>query len=261
MKKKILLTNDDGFESLGLKALKEAVEDLGEILIVAPSSEKSACGHSLTITKPLRFVKLDDNFYKLEDGTPTDCVYLALNALYKEDQKPDLIISGINRGANMGEDITYSGTASAAMEGALYGIPSIAISQVCNSNCEKTEIEIGYALAKKVIKEIASKILNEGMPLKERKFLNVNVPPIKPKDFKGYKITKAGYRLYGNSAHLHRNPRGIEYWWLGIHPLEWKRGEKRDCDFEAIKDGYASITPIKADLTAYEDIEKLKKWL
>ena len=261
MKKRILLTNDDGFESPGLKALIEAVKDLGEVLIVAPTTEKSACGHSLTLTRPLRFIEIEDNFYKLDDGTPTDCVYLALNALYPEGVKPDLVISGINRGANMGEDITYSGTASAAMEAALYGVPSFAISQVCNSNCEKTEIEIGYDLAKQVARKLALKILNEKNPLSDRKFLNVNVPPLKPKDLKGYKITRAGYRLYANDAHLHRNPRGLEYWWLGLHPLEWKRGEKRDCDFEAIKDGYVSITPIKADLTAYEEMEKLKSWL
>jgi len=260
MRKRIFITNDDGFESLGLKALIEAVKDLGEILVVAPGSEKSACGHSLTLTRPLRFIKLDDNFYKLEDGTPTDCVYLALNVFY-DKIKPDLIISGINRGANMGEDITYSGTAAAAMEGAIYNIPSIAISQVCNSNCEKTEIEIGYDLAKKAAKEIASKVLKDGMPLGNRKFLNINVPPIKIKDFRGYKITKAGYRLYANDAHLHRNPRGLEYWWLGVHPLEWKRNGKKDCDFEAVKDGFVSITPIKADLTAYEEIKRLKEWI
>ena len=261
MKKKILITNDDGFESLGLKALIEAVKDLADVLVVAPTTEKSACGHSLTLTKPLRFIQIDDNFYKLDDGTPSDCIYLALNALYQNGEKPDLVISGINRGANMGEDITYSGTASAAMEAALQGIASIAISQVCNSNCEKTEIEIGYDLAKQVARELSIKILNEGFVLSDRKFLNVNVPPLKPNDFKGYKITRAGYRLYANDAHLHRNPRGLEYWWLGLHPLEWKANEKRDCDFEAIKDGYISITPIKADLTAYEEIEKLKSWI
>ncbi|WP_281950468.1 5'/3'-nucleotidase SurE [Nitrosophilus kaiyonis] len=261
MKKRILITNDDGFESLGLKALIDAVKDLAEVTVVVPVNEKSACGHSLTLTRPLRFVEIDDNFYKLEDGTPTDCVYLALNALYSENSKPDLIISGINRGANMGEDITYSGTVAGAMEGAIYGIPSFAISQVCNNNCEETEIEIGYDLAKEVARKIAIKFLNEKNPLSDRRLLNINVPPLKPKDLKGYRITKAGYRLYANDAHLHRNPRGIEYWWLGLHPLEWKRSEDRSCDFEAIKDGYVSITPIKADLTAYEEIEKLRKWI
>ena len=257
--KKILITNDDGFESAGLKALIEAVRDLGEVTVVVPANEKSACGHSLTLTKPLRFVEIEDNFYKLEDGTPTDCVYLALSSLYPEDQKPDLVISGINRGANMGEDITYSGTVAGAMEGAIYGIPSIAISQVCNNNCEETEMEVGYDQAKFVAHDIAKKILDRGWPLPKRKCLNINVPPTK--EFKGYKITKAGFRVYFNQAHLHRNPRGLEYWWLGLHPLEWIPSEDRTCDFEAIKEGFVSITPIKADLTAYEDLPRLKGWL
>ncbi len=257
--KRILITNDDGFESAGLAALIEAVQDLGEVLVVVPASEKSACGHSLTLTKPLRFVQLRDNFYKLDDGTPTDCVYLALHALYPEGIKPDLVISGINRGANMGEDITYSGTVAGAMEGAIYGIPSIAISQVCNANCEETEMDIGYGPAKEVARELAQKVLSKGFPLGERKLLNVNVPPL-PKP-KGYRITRAGFRLYANEAHLHRNPRGLEYWWLGLHPLEWRPGKERDCDFEAIYQGYISITPIKADLTAYEEIENLRRWL
>ncbi len=260
-KKRILITNDDGYESLGLLSAIEAVKELGDITVVAPISEKSACGHSLTLSRPLRFIKVKDNFYKLEDGTPTDCIYLALNSLYSENNKPDLIISGINRGANMGEDITYSGTANAAMEGAIYKIPSIAISQVCNSNCEKFEIEIGYELAKTVTRKIAKKILSNKLPFKGRKFLNINIPPLKPKECKGFKITKAGYRLYANDAHLHRNPRGLEYWWLGVHHLEWKPSFDKNCDFEAIKEGFVSITPIKTDLTAYEEFRKLEKWI
>ena len=125
MKKEILITNDDGFDANGLKALIEALEDISHLTIVAPTSEKSACGHSLALTKPLRFVQVDDDFYKLDDGTPSDCVYLALHSIY-EDKKPDLLISGINSGANMGEDITCSGTVA----GVLHDVPAIAISQV-----------------------------------------------------------------------------------------------------------------------------------
>ncbi len=257
--KEILITNDDGFESQGLKALIEAMRELGNVTIVVPASEKSACGHSLTLTKPLRFIEIEDSFYKLEEGTPSDCVYLALHALYGDAKKPDLVVSGINRGANMGEDITYSGTVAGAMEAALYDIPSFAISQVCNNNCEETEMNIGYDNAKRIAFEIAEKILHKGFPLGKRKLLNINVPPVK--EVKGYKITKAGFRLYANEAHLHRNPRGLEYWWLGLHPLEWVPSEQRDCDFEAIARGFVSVTPIKADLTAYEEIEKLKSWL
>ena len=146
--KRILITNDDGYQSPGLLALKEALSSLGHVMIVAPASEKSACGHGMTLTRPLRFIKLDDDFYKLDDGTPTDCIYLSLHALYEEGFKPDLIVSGINIGSNMGEDVSYSGTASAAMEGVLHDIPSIAISQVLQ---DKNYFGFDFSLAKETI--------------------------------------------------------------------------------------------------------------
>ncbi len=256
--KRILITNDDGFESDGLKALVEALKPLGQVTIVAPSSEKSACGHSLTLTRPLRFIAIEDDFFKLDDGTPSDCIYLSLNALFKEGSKPDIVVSGINRGSNMGEDITYSGTASAAMEAVLQGIPAIAISQVY----DKTPNSLGkdsYVVAKFVIQDIVKKIFDANFPLGERRFLNINVPTCS--EFKGYKITKAGYRIYGNNAHLHRNPRGEEYYWLGTHTLRHKENKTKDCDLSAIEDGYVSITPIKLDMTAHEEIENLSKWI
>jgi 5'-nucleotidase len=258
--KKILITNDDGYESKGLLALIEALKDIAELIIVAPSTEKSACGHSLTLRKPLRFIKLDENFYKLDDGTPADCVYLAINTLFAKNIKPDLIISGINRGANMGEDITYSGTAAAAMEGVLQNIPSIAISQVCRDKCQNID-NYGYDLAKKTIKDIVLKIFDNKFPLPKRKFLNINIPPIEMKKCKGYKITEAGYRLYGNDAHLHTNPRGDEYYWLGLHPLKWNPSKEKTCDFEGINNNYISITPVQLNMTSYEDINDLKKWI
>ncbi len=132
--KQILLTNDDGFDAIGLKALVKALSPLAKIIVVAPARNKSACGHSLTLDKPLRLKSVDDDFYKIDDGTPTDCIFISLNNLFKEGYLPDLVISGINIGANMGEDITYSGTAAGAMEAVLQGIPAIAISQVCKIN-------------------------------------------------------------------------------------------------------------------------------
>ncbi len=256
--KNILITNDDGFESDGLKALVDALRPLGHITIVAPSSEKSACGHSLTLTKPLRFISIEDDFFKLDDGTPSDCVYLSMNALFKEDSKPDLVVSGINRGSNMGEDITYSGTASAAMEAVLQGVPSIAISQVYDKSPASLTKD-SYDLAKRVIYDITKKIFDGNFPLGERKFLNINIPFTNK--FKGYKITRSGYRIYGNDAHLHRNPRGEEYYWLGTHTLRHKENPTKDCDLSAIEDGYVSITPIKLDMTAHEEIKKLESWL
>ena len=258
--KKILVTNDDGFDSEGLIALVEALKPLGEVIVVAPTTEKSACGHSLTLTRPLRFVELSKNFYKLDDGTPTDCIYLSLYALFKDKGLPDLVVSGINNGSNMGEDITYSGTASAAMEAVLQGIPAIAISQVYSDGPASIK-KYGYGLAQKYAHDIAKKILDGGFPLEERKFLNINIPPIKEEDCQGVKITHAGYKMYGNDAHLHKNPRGQEYYWIGAHILEWQQSAKNSCDLSAIADNYVSITPIKLDMSAYEDINKLDRWI
>lgn len=259
--KHILITNDDGYEAVGLKALIEALSPIAKITVVAPASEKSACGHSLTLTRPLRLVNVDDDFYKVDDGTPTDCVFISLNNLFKDGNKPDLVVSGINIGANMGEDITYSGTASAAMEAVLQGIPAIAISQVCRDNCQNIKNGWDFALAKHSIAKIVSKILNENFPLEERRFLNINIPPIQPEECKGIKISKAGYREYGNDTHRHLNPRGEEYYWIGLHPLIWKESEDKNCDFETVKENYVSITPIKLDMTSHTDINRLNQWL
>jgi 5'-nucleotidase len=259
--KKILITNDDGFDSLGLKALKEALEPLGEVTVVAPTLEKSACGHSLTLTKPLRFIEIEERFFKLDDGTPTDCIFLALHKLYNSNYKPDLVISGINRGSNMGEDITYSGTASACMEAVLQGVPAIAISQVCKDYCKNIDI-LEYKLAKWAIQTLVEKIFKDNFPLPNRKFLNVNIPPIDIKDFKGFKITKAGNRIYSNNAEVHLNPRGLEYYWIGLSKLEWIRDKNPIMsDFEAIDHNFISITPIHLDMTSYRDIESLKSWI
>jgi len=258
--KRILVTNDDGFESEGLIALVEALKPLGEVIVVAPTTEKSACGHSLTLTRPLKFVELCKNFYKLDDGTPSDCIYLSLYALFKDKGFPDLVVSGINNGSNMGEDITYSGTASAAMEAVLQGVPAIAISQVY-SDGPKSIKKHGYGLAQKYVHDIAKKILDGGFPLEERKFLNINIPPIPEEDCKGIKITHAGYKMYGNDAHLHKNPRGEEFYWIGTHVLDWQPSTENSCDLSAIEENYVSITPIKLDMSAYEDINTLKEWI
>lgn len=259
--KKILLTNDDGFDSSGLLALKDALKDLAHITIVAPASEKSACGHGLTLTRPLSFVRIDDDFYKLEDGTPSDCVYLALNSLY--EQKPDLVISGINLGSNMGEDITYSGTAAGAMEACIQGVPSIAISQLMPDKNRSKHFD--FSLAKQCIAEVVKMIFTQGYPLGERKFLNINIPHIPPKECKGYKITQMGYRIYADDAQAHRNPRGQEYYWLGLHPLQWEERTDTPCangsDFKAVHNNYVSITPIKLDMTSYEDTKTLESWI
>ena len=255
--KEILITNDDGFDAKGLQALIEALKDIAHLTIVAPTSEKSACGHSLTLTRPLRFVEVDDDYYKLDDGTPSDCVYLALHSLYG-DKKPDLLVSGINRGANMGEDITYSGTVAGAMEAVLHDVPAIAISQVLGSS--QHGLDVDYTLAQKVIKDLVSKVLEGSFPLPHRELLNVNVPA--DVNEINYQVSYAGYRFYANDAHLHRNPRAEEHWWLGLHPLESKtRDVNGVSDFDAIAQGKISLTPVMLDLTAYKSMKKLEDFL
>ncbi len=255
---KILVTNDDGYEAKGLVTLVKALRELDnvEVTVVAPANEKSACGHSLTLVRPLRFVSVGDDYYKLEDGTPSDCVYLSLSALYN-DEKPDLLVSGINRGSNMGEDITYSGTAAGAMEGVLHDIPSIAISQVMDFSDPSGD----YTLAAKTIKKIVTKIREGSFPLPEREFLNINIPSgLQEAELK---VTYAGYRYYANDSHLHRNPRGEEFYWLGLHPLNFssRSGVDGVSDHEAIEAGNISITPIMLDLSAYKSMKRLQEWI
>jgi 5'-nucleotidase len=258
--KEILLTNDDGYESAGLYALIEALSPLGHVTVVAPTIEKSASGHSLTLTRPLRFIEVDDDFFKLDDGTPTDCVFLALNKLYHPGRLPDIVISGINKGANMGEDITYSGTAAAAMEATLQGIPAIAISQVCEGNCQDVD-RLGYELAKESIRALVKKIFDGSFPLPDREFLNINIPPIKPEQSKGFAATRAGKRAYGNDAKVHHNPRGLEYHWIGLPRLDWLESDGGLTDFEAVSQYHTSITPIQLDMTAHKMIDSLQSWI
>jgi 5'-nucleotidase len=257
-KYRILVTNDDGYEAKGLLKLIEALRELEDVkvTVVAPANEKSACGHSLTLVRPLRFVSVDDDFYKLDDGTPSDCVYLSLSTIF-EDKKPDLLISGINRGSNMGEDITYSGTAAGAMEGILHDVPSIAISQVMDF----TNPEGDFTLAQKTIKELVIKIKNGSFPLPHREFLNINIPP--DVDEAKMQVTYAGYRFYANDSHIHRNPRGEEHYWLGLHPLNFspREGSSGISDYEAIRDGNISITPIQLDMSAYKSMSILQEWI
>jgi len=256
---KILVTNDDGYEANGLLSLVETLREIEgvEVTVVAPANEKSACGHSLTLVRPLRFISVGDDFYKLDDGTPSDCVYLSLSTMYG-DEKPDLLVSGINRGSNMGEDITYSGTAAGAMEAVLHDVPAIAISQVMDF----TNPAGDFTLACKTIREIVTKIKNGSFPLPAREFLNINIPA-DVMDAQ-LKITYAGYRFYANDSHVHRNPRGEEHYWLGLHPLNFSPRQEREhlmSDYEAIEAGHISITPIHLDLSAYKSMKGLESWL
>ena len=249
---KILITNDDSFEAKGLEILIEAVKDLAEVYVIAPAHHKSACSHSITITKPLKLKKIKTNFYKLDDGTPADCIYIGIDKFFK-DSLPDLVLSGINHGANLGEDVNYSGTVAGAFEGAIHNIPSIAFSQLLKS-FDNPPTEINWEQTKEVVKDIVKKVLDKEINIPHREILNVNIP--NTKKIKGYKITKLGYRIFEFDLHTNKDPRGEEYYWLGIHPLAFK--EEKETDFNAIKNGYVSITPLTMDRTSYNTLQKLK---
>jgi len=245
MKYRILISNDDGINSSGLNALSQALKPLGQVIIIAPDREQSASSHALSLHRPLRIDKLSENVYSV-DGTPTDCINLAINGFLK-NKKPDLIVSGINKGENLGDDITYSGTVSAAIEGTLLGIPSIAISQEgrCDFDFEAANYYI-YDLAKYVLFN----------PIPRNTLLNINIPNLPLNKIKGIKIATQGKRIYEEPIVEKTDPRGKKYYWIGGNELDSVIIE--NSDIEAVKSGYVSITPIKLDLTDYNFIEKLE---
>ncbi|GBD39224.1 5'-nucleotidase SurE [bacterium HR37] len=242
---RILISNDDGINSEGLYALYEALKDLGEVFVVAPDRDQSASSHALTLHRPLRIEEISKNIYSV-DGTPTDCINLAVNGLLK-DRKPNLVVSGINKGENLGDDITYSGTVSAAMEGTLLGIPSIAVSLSGKDNFH-FETASYYAVI------LARYVLEKSLPLGT--LLNVNVPNLLKEKVKGVKVTRQGKRLYGEPIVENIDPRGRKYYWIGGNELGFLDIE--NSDITALKQGYVSVTPIKLDLTDYDFLNKLK---
>ncbi|MEE8299228.1 MAG: 5'/3'-nucleotidase SurE [Thermodesulfobacteriota bacterium] len=245
MSKRILISNDDGINSEGLHKLHEILKTLGEVYVVAPDRDQSAVSHSLTLYRPLRLDKISDFVYTV-DGTPTDCVNLAINGILR-DKKPDLVVSGINKGENVGDDITYSGTVSAAMEGTLLGIPSIALSLVGRS-----DFNFDYALYHSEL--IAKYVLENKLP--EDTLLNVNIPNLPGEQIKGIMITRQGKRLYDNPIVEKVDPRGKKYYWIGGDELGFLDIE--GSDIMAVKEGYVSVTPIGLDLTNYGHIDKLR---
>lgn len=246
MKKTILISNDDGIHSEGIKALARALKRVGEVFIVAPDRERSAASHSLTLHKPLRVEKIGPNAYAI-NGTPTDCINLAVNGILKK--RPDLVVSGINKGGNLGDDVTYSGTVSAAMEGTLLGIPSFAISLVSISR-----ENFDFKNAARFAARLARFILKNRLP--KDTLLNINVPDVD--EIKGYRITKQGKRLYGDAIVEKVDPRGKKYYWIGGDILKWEGGE--DTDFKAITSNFISITPVHLDMTNYASFKELHKW-
>lgn len=254
----ILISNDDGINAAGIKALKKALQRLGDIYVVAPDRERSAASHSLTLHRPLRADEVALREFAV-DGTPTDCIILAVHKLLP--RKPDLVISGINNGANLGEDISYSGTVSAAIEGTLLGIPSVAISLVGRRDFDFTQ-------AARFATKVARQVLSRGLPVNT--LLNVNIPQTKyvtapavstrkARPLKKPLITTQGKRVYGGEVITEKlDPRGREYFWIGGDVLHWDGAD--NCDFAAIADGHISITPIHLDMTCYQEISELQKW-
>jgi 5'-nucleotidase len=246
---RILLSNDDGISSEGLRALYESVRELGEVIVFAPDREQSAAGHSLSLHRPLRIDALGEEWYAV-DGTPTDCVNLALNGLLKE-RRPDIVLSGINTGGNLGDDITYSGTVAAAMEATLLGIPAVALSLVLE-NGETPRFELAARFARHICEETLKRGLGE------RVLLNVNVPNIDPGDCLGVQVTRQGKRIYEDTVVEKIDPRGREYYWIGGGSLGWVR--EPGTDFDAVSNNQVSVMPVRLDLTDFGAIEEIEKW-
>ena len=243
---RILVTNDDGVHSDGIRALAAALKPLGEVTVVAPHTESSAIGHALTLRRPLRIEQTTDGFYAV-DGTPTDCVNLGVAVVLK-GELPDLIVSGINTGWNLGDDVTYSGTVAGALEGALLGIPGIAIS------LRRTrDYVFDFAPSAQAAAVLAELILRN--PLPDRTFLNVNVPKGVPK---GFKRTVQGKRNHITKISERLDPRGKPYYWIEEGIDEWAPHDRSD--YHAVKEGYISVTLLHPDMTAYSAMDELEQF-
>ena len=238
---RILVTNDDGVHSAGIHALADVLTRLGSVTVVAPHAEASAIGHALTLRRPLRVEKLRDRVFEV-DGTPTDCVNVALTKIL--DGPPDLVVSGINKGYNLGDDVTYSGTVAGAMEAALLGIPGIAVSM------ERTAGEYDFAHAAAAALQVAEIVLARGLP--PRTFVNINVPSGRPQ---GLRITVQAKRNHVTVVDERLDPRGRPYYWIEEGQNDWEPHDRSD--YQAVRDGYVSVTPLQPDLTDYAALEIL----
>ena len=252
---RILLTNDDGIHAPGLDVLERIARQFSDdIWIVAPAEEQSGAGHSLTLSRPVRVRRhkeMGERHYSVS-GTPTDAVMLAMGKVM--DVKPDLILSGVNRGANLGDDITYSGTVSAAMEGTLAGIRSIALSQVYAREGQGDNVPFAAALewGEKVLRPLLD------MPFADRTLVNVNFPAVPPEAVQGIKVTRQGFHDYARGSIVEgTDPRGYRYYWFGLHGVEQTPGH--ETDLEAIADNYIAVTPLHLDLTHEGSLANLRQ--
>jgi 5'-nucleotidase len=243
----ILCTNDDGYRATGLRVLAEAARGLGDVQIVAPDREQSASSHSLTMHFPLRAHRLDPHTTHV-DGTPTDCVALAVSELL--DGRPDIVLSGINHGANMGEDVLYSGTVAGAMEATILGIPAVALSFAGRDSSAITRFG-------PLVSELLPQLVRlDGFP--PETLLNVNFPAIEPSAVKGVQVTRLGRRVYTDSITRASDPSGKEYFWIGGGGVSWSADD--GTDFRAVEQGYISVTPLHLDLTNYKLLAAVEQW-
>jgi len=242
---RILLTNDDGIHSDGLILLEEALREVGDVYTVAPASEMSGASHSLTLARPLRIRRIDDRHWSV-DGTPTDCVTLALNKILGEDERPCICVSGINHGGNLGDDATYSGTVAGALEATILGVPGIAISLVAREQFDFTE-------AARFAVTAARKVLKEGLP--EGTLLNINVPR---GEIKGVKVTRQGIKKARPVISEHIDPRGKPYFWIGEE--YFSKSSEDGTDYQAIEMGFISVTPLKSDMTDHRALTAIDTW-
>ncbi len=243
----ILITNDDGYRSDGIRVLAEAAKALGDVTIVAPVDEASAIGHALTLKRPLRLESIAEGVFAV-DGTPTDCVNIAVTQVFK--RLPDLVLSGINKGYNLGDDVTYSGTVAGALEGALLGIPSLAVS------LRATRGTYDFSHAAQAAASVAAAILRQ--PLPPRTFLNINVPKGPPK---GFRVTVQASRNHITSVAERHDPKGRAYFWIEEGQDDWHPHDRSD--YQAVRDGFVSVTPLQPDLTAHDAlaaVEALPLW-
>ncbi|MBV8688140.1 MAG: 5'/3'-nucleotidase SurE [Alphaproteobacteria bacterium] len=249
---RILLTNDDGVNATGLKVLERIARRFSDdVWIVAPAEEQSGAGHSLTLTRPVRLRRLGERRYCVT-GTPTDSVMMAIAHIMKEG-RPDVILSGVNRGANLGEDVTYSGTCSAAMEGALAGIPSVALSQAYMREGMGDTVPFGAAegWAERVLRPLLAE------PMAPRTLVNVNFPAVSAERVRGIRVVRQGLRDYGRLRIEPRtDPRGYDYFWFALGSMIETPGHQTD--LEAVADGFVSVTPLHLDLTHDPSLERLR---
>ncbi|HEX6629715.1 MAG TPA: 5'/3'-nucleotidase SurE [Gemmatimonadaceae bacterium] len=248
---RFLCTNDDGVLAHGLACLVRAAEGLGEVTVVAPDREQSATSHSLTLHHPVRAIRRPDGSFQV-DGTPTDCVMLAVEALMPE--RPDFVLSGVNHGQNMGEDVLYSGTVAAAMEGLMLGIPSIAVSFAGGDlRADPTMIDALEPLLRDLLRHITS------LPKLPRDTLfNINLPAATPDAIRGVRLTRLGRRVYSASLTPMQDPWGRQIYWIGGGTASWSGLE--DSDFRAVQDGYVSVTPLNLDLTHVGALSTAESW-